>query len=66
MTNESEQLRLERLALCMGQTLGQLSELANNIKTVPLINDQIYASIRDILNGASLTMHEIYYKGNKP
>lgn len=66
--NEEEyaRLRAERLSLCIGQIVGQLSELLNNVKTVPLTNDQIYKSLLDITKVASLQVHELYYRGNKP
>jgi hypothetical protein len=66
MSDEYVALRTERLSLCIGQILGQLSELLNNIKTVPLTNDQIYKSLLDITESGALQVHELYYKGNKP
>jgi len=55
-------VRNEKLSLAYGQTLGQLSELLNNIKTVPLTNDQIYRSLFDITKAAALYVNVIYYK----
>lgn len=60
---ESEELRLEKLALLIGTTIGQISELLNHM------NDRqsyIYKSLFDIWKQAGLQLHEIYYKGNKP
>lgn len=53
-------LKLERSALLIGSTVGQLSELLNNIKT--MTNDSIYKSLLDITSAASLHIHELYYK----
>lgn len=46
----------------IGVMMGQISELLNNIKTVPLTNAQIYASLIDIQKGAALVCHKLYYK----
>ena len=56
--------RLEQSALLVGQLMGQLSELLNNIKNLPMSNDQIYRSVLDIIQCASLYAHEIYYKNS--
>lgn len=61
-----KQIRFERAAILVGQVLGQLSELLNNIKTLPMTNEQVYKSVLDITKAASLHVHDIYYKGNTP
>jgi|HubBroStandDraft_5_1064220.scaffolds.fasta_scaffold300617_3 hypothetical protein len=58
-------LRTEQLSLALGTVLGQLSELLNNIRTVPLSNEQIYKSLLDIVQASSLHVHELYYKDKK-
>lgn len=61
--NDDEKLRLERVCIGYGKTLGQLSELLNNITI--LTNDQIYKSLLDISMAGALHLHEIYYKDKK-
>lgn len=63
---ESINIRNERLSLLIGTMIGQISELLNNIKTVPMTNEMIYRSLFDIHSAAALQIHENYYKGNKP
>ncbi len=60
-----ENLRSERLSLLIGLVMGQIAQLLNNIKTIPLTNDLIYKDLRDISDSASLQIHELFYKGNK-
>lgn len=59
-------LRIERLSLCLGTIVGQMSELLNNIKTVPLTNEAIYENLLDISKSGALQINELFYKGNKP
>lgn len=62
----SEQLRSEKLSLFIGQMVGQISELLNQMSNNPKINiSVIYTSLKDITQVASLQIHELYYKGNK-
>lgn len=60
---EAEAIRLERLALLIGQFVGQTAELLNQISCKNLSNDQIYKSLFDINRAAALQAHELYYKG---
>jgi DNA-directed RNA polymerase alpha subunit len=59
------ELTIPKLSLAIGMIHGQLSELLNNIKTVPLTNLQIYNSLLDIVKASSLHVHELYYKDNQ-
>ncbi len=61
-----ESLRLEKLALLIGTMLGQISELLNKISNQQTNNAYIYAALLDINKMASMQVHELYYKGNKP
>jgi hypothetical protein len=61
---ETESLRLEKLALLIGQFVGQTAELLNQINHRNLSSKEIYKSLFDINNAAALQAHEIYYKGN--
>jgi len=59
-------LRNERLSLLAGMMMGQISELLNSIKRVPMTNQMIYIALLDIHQSAGLQAHELFYKGNKP
>lgn len=63
---ETESLRLEKLALLIGQFVGQTAELLNQINNKNLSSKEIYKSLFDINQAAALHAHEIYYKGNTP
>jgi hypothetical protein len=63
---ESEAIRLERLALLIGQFVGQTAELLNQINRKKLSMSEIYQSLLDINQAAALHAHELYYKGNAP
>ena len=63
---ESEAIRFERLALLIGQFVGQTAELLNQISAKHLSNQEIYKSLFDINRAAALHAHELYYKGNTP
>lgn len=59
---EKESLRLEKLALLLGTMIGQISEILNSM------NDRqsyLYKTLFDVHQQAGLTLHELYYKGNK-
>ena len=58
----SDWIRIQRLSLLVGMMTGQISELLNSIKTVPMTNDAIYKSLRDIHNAAGIQIHELFYK----
>ncbi len=57
-----DNLRLEKLSLCIGTIVGQISEILNNIKYSQMTNDMVYNSLVDIHRAAALQIHEIYYK----
>lgn len=61
----SEQdLRAERLSLCIGTITGQLSHLLNELASTLMTQNQIYKELKDIHDAAGLQIHELYYKGN--
>lgn len=53
--------REEKKDLLIGMILGQIASLLNQIRTIPLTNQQVYENLLDIEKGAALTVHEIYY-----
>lgn len=57
-------LRMERLALLIGQMIGQIAELLNRISGNKLSNSEIYRSLLDIEQAAALQIHDLYYKHN--
>lgn len=59
-------LRTEQLSVLIGTMIGQISELLNSIKRVPMSNEMIYEALYDIHMAAGLQAHELYYKGNQP
>jgi hypothetical protein len=63
--NEKD-LRIERLSLCLGTVIGQISELLNYMKQKDSSIVNAYRSLRDIHNAAGLQIHELYYKDNIP
>jgi hypothetical protein len=62
MLHNEINLRMERLALCIGQVVGQISQLLNSIKSGDLNRDYIYRELLDISNAAGVHLHELYYK----
>ena len=65
MENERE-LRAERCAFLIGQILGQLGQLLNEMKSNQSMRKvDVYQSLKDINNSSALHLHEIYYKNNK-
>lgn len=52
--------------LLIGMILGQIASLLNQIKTIPMTNQDVYQNLFDIEKSASLTVHEIYYKHLEP
>ncbi len=63
---ENVNLRNEQLSLLVGTMIGQISELLNSIKRSPMTNEMIYTGLLDINKAASLQVHELFYKSNKP
>lgn len=63
---EAKELRNEQLALLIGQVVGQLSQIMNDMAIKRLTYDEAYHCILDVTNAASLQIHELFYKGNKP
>ena len=63
---EIANLRNEQLSLCIGMTFGQLSGLLNNIKGGEMTTETIYKELLDITTAASLQVHKLFYKNNKP
>lgn len=59
---ESETLRLEKLVLVLGTTLGQIAELLNYMKREGASLEAAYISLLDIEKAAALQCHAIYYK----
>ena len=51
---ESESLRFERLALLIGQFVGQVAELLNQINRKKLSSEEIYRSLFDIRQAAGV------------
>jgi|GEM_PF-5635717 hypothetical protein len=67
MTDEEIQkmvVRGEKTAFLMGTTMGQLSNLLNNIVSTDIDKQNIYKELKDIWRAAALQIHEIYYKNN--
>jgi len=63
---ETESLRFEKLALLIGQFVGQLAELLNQISQHKLSEKEIYNSLFDLNSAIALHVRELYYKGNTP
>lgn len=57
-------LRMERLALLIGQMIGQIAELLNNIQKKDIKPQEVYLSLYDINKMAAIQVHELYYKHN--
>lgn len=51
---ENTSLRTEQLSLFIGTMIGQISELLNSIKTIPMTNEMSYKSLFDIHKMAGL------------
>jgi hypothetical protein len=60
-----QDLRAERLSLTIGNILGQLAQLLNQVARETVTMKQVYEDLKDITAGAALQTHELYYKGNK-
>lgn len=65
VATNGEGLRTDQLSFLVGSMIGQMSELLNSIKRVPMTNEMIYRALFDIHQSAALQIHELYYKGNK-
>jgi hypothetical protein len=63
--NLEENLRSQKLSFLIGTMLGQINELLNQISSNRLSIENIYESLLDISNAASLQVHELYYKEEK-
>jgi len=63
---ENINLRQEQLSLALGNIIGQLSILLNQVHRHNLTMNEVYNDLLDITKSASLQLHELYYKGNKP
>jgi hypothetical protein len=61
----NDNLRLERLSLLIGQMIGQINELLNQIQNNDKTPNEIYKSLLDINKMASLQIHELYYRDLK-
>jgi hypothetical protein len=55
-------VRGEKTAFMIGTTIGQMSNLLNQIKTTDIDKDGIYKELRDIWKQAALLINAIYYK----
>jgi len=62
---EDLQKRNEKLSLLIGTMLGQISQLLNYCKEKDSKFPHIYKSLLDIIEMASLQVHELYYKEQK-
>jgi len=60
--SENQALRLEKMSLLIGTTVGQISELLNQICKYEMKPENIYKSLLDIHQMAALQLHELYFK----
>lgn len=63
---QHENLRSERLSLCIGILMGEIAQLLNSINKDNMTIAQIYHDLNDIHQSGALQVHNLYYKGNTP
>lgn len=64
VTKEPIEIRLERLALTIGTTLGQIAQLLNYMTTNDASLKYVYECLFDINKSTALQVHELYFKNN--